>query len=138
MRPGSSLALLAALVGAAGCNAWTARRYLSVEARLEEGAGGVDVPVAPHVGVNVGRSLFVTGKVANHHPERSATKLELVVKLYRHGDSLKARHEYFLRDVKGLERIPPNTTATFEVYLKETLRGYERVDVQVLGADFVP
>jgi hypothetical protein len=133
-----ALAALAALVGAAGCNAWTARRYLTVEAHLEEGAGGVDLPVAPHVGVNVGRSLFVTGKVSNHHPARSATRLELVVKLYRHGESLKAKHEYVLHDVRGLDRIPPGGTAAFEVYLKETLRGYERVDVQVLGADFVP
>lgn len=130
--------LLCFITGGPGCKAYSAHRYLKIEdLRLVEGEGGVLLPVAPHAAVNVGKSLYVTGRVANRHPDRAATHVELLVKLYRHDTSRKAKHEYILRDVEGLGRLAPGGTGAFQVHLKETLRGYERVEADILSADFV-
>ncbi len=124
------------LLAAAACRS-DAERWLEVrDVRIELGEG-VDLPIAPHGGATVGKSIYAAGTVANRHPKLAAINVVLEVKLFRHAGDHKPARQYERHGIRGLDRIAPGASAAFTEYLKVSLGGYERCEVRAVGADFV-
>lgn len=108
--------------------------HLKIDARLETESGLAVLPVGPHGGLSLSGTLYLTGTVANTHPELTAHGVQIELRLFRKKDDPKHERWYRYYAIPELAKIPPGGSAKFRQYVKQTMSGYERCEVLILEA----